>query len=87
MATLESLKKELEPYQNTLVIDDGFGVSLLLDVEDGVDDYYWVYAHWKRGVYRATCVGGWSPLKGVIPEKDYARLVSYWNKNIMHKAR
>ncbi len=39
MTTLESLKQELTPYQNTLVLDL-FEVVRLVDVIDGEDDFY-----------------------------------------------
>lgn len=83
--TLESLKNELEPYKNTLVIDEFDRVVRLVGVVDGEDDYYWVYDG-IRGVYWGSCVGGWIPLKGYIPEKNYNKMVSMWNLNHIEKA-
>lgn len=65
MATLSELQTELKPYQGTLVIDDFHKVVRLVDVIDAEDDYYWVYDD-HHGIYHASCVGGWIPLKGFI---------------------
>ena len=91
MATLEELKKELKPYKNTLVIADFFDLAVLVDVIDGDDednmicDFYWVFEKW-RGREFASCCGGWIPLKGFIPDRDYADLVKSWNMNRKIKA-
>jgi hypothetical protein len=82
---LEELRKELEPYRNTLVLDY-FDVVRLVDVVDGEDDYYWVYDDTKRGVHWSSCVGGWKPLKGVLKDEDYNELVRVWNLNNVEKA-
>ena len=84
MATLESLKKELEPYKNTLVIDN-FQIVRLVDVVDGKNDYYWVYDGY-RGEYWSSCVMDFIPLKGFIDDKKYSRLVNVWNLNNIEKA-
>lgn len=81
---LESLKKELEPYQNTLVLN-GFEVVKLVDIMDGEDDYYWVLDTWKQ-VIHSSCVIGWMPLKGVLSDKNYDELVRVWNLNHTEKA-
>ncbi|MCH8067807.1 MAG: hypothetical protein IID16_00840 [Candidatus Marinimicrobia bacterium] len=85
MTTLIKLQKELKPYKDTLVIGDLDNVVRLADVIDGDDDYYWVYDT-MRGITHASCVGGWIPLKGFIPSKDYDRLVVIWNYNNTEKA-
>lgn len=85
MNTLEDLKAEVEPYKNTLVIDDFSRVVRLVDVIDGDDDYYWVYDS-EKGIYYASCVGGWTPLKGFIEQENYDRLVRIWNLNNIDKA-
>lgn len=79
MVTLKELKEELEPYKNTLVLYY-FDVVRLVDVIDGEDDYYWVYDTHK-GIVHASCVSGWIALKGVLPDKEYKRLVNVWNLN------
>jgi hypothetical protein len=84
MTTLEDLKKELEPYRNTLVLDY-FDVVRLVDVINGEDDYYWVYDT-KQGIVHSSCVGGWTPLKGKIDDKNYNQLVRVWNLNHIEKA-
>lgn len=85
MNTLEDLKAEVEPYKNTLVIDDFSRVVRLVDVIDGDDDYYWVYDS-EKGIYYSSCVGGWTPLKGFIEQENYDRLVRIWNLNNIDKA-
>jgi len=84
MTTLEDLKKELEPYRNTLVLDY-FELVRLVDVIDGEDDYYWVYDT-KKGIVHSSCVGGWIPLKGKIEDENYDGLVRVWNLNNIEKA-
>lgn len=80
--------------KHQLVIDD-FKIVRLDDVEDGGDDYYWVYNQWvgmkgideqKTGKYQASCVGEFTPLKGIIPDDDYYRMVHIWNLNNYVKA-
>lgn len=77
--TLGSLRKEMEPYQGTLVLDL-FDVVRLVDVIDDEDDFYWVYDT-KKGIVHSSCVGGWIPLKGHIQDKSYENLVRIWNLN------
>lgn len=84
MTTLESLKQELTPYQNTLVLDL-FEVVRLVDVIDDEDDFYWVYDTFK-GTVHSSCVYKWIPLKGKIDEDRYNRLVGIWNLNNIEKA-
>lgn len=80
--------------KHQLVIDN-FKIVRLDDVEDGGDDYYWIYNQWvglkgmyeqKDGKYVASCAGEFIPLKGIIPDKDYNRLVYIWNLNNYVKA-
>ncbi len=82
---LRELKKELEPFRNTLVIDVFDKVVRLVDVVDDEDDYYWVYDS-RQGVYQSSCVCGWIPLKGFIKEKEYNEMIRVWNLNNMVKA-
>lgn len=85
MVTLESLKEELEPFKNTLVIDGFDKVVRLVEVVDGEEDYYWVYDSIK-GLYYSSCVGGWIPLKGFVEKEQYERMVRMWNLNNIEKA-
>ena len=85
MITLVDLKAELEPFKNTLVIDAFHKVVRLVDVVDGEHDYYWVYDSYE-GIYRASCVGEWIPLKGFIEQAKYDRMVHIWNLNNIEKA-
>lgn len=83
-ATLDSLKKELEPYKDTLVLDY-FEVVRLVDVFEDEDDFYWVYDSHK-GLVHSSCVVGWTPLKGTLGDEDYNELVRVWNLNNVEKA-
>lgn len=85
MINLESLKKELEPYKNTLVIGDFNNIVRLADVIDGEDDYYWVYDT-INGFVHSSCVCTWIPLKGFLEKGNYERLVHVWNLNNVEKA-
>jgi len=82
---LSDLKKELEPFKNTLVIGDFYRIVRLVDVVDGEDDYYWVYDT-INGTCYSTCVGGWIPLKGFIDKDKYDRMVHVWNLNKHRKS-
>ena len=85
MLTLEKLKTQLEPYKNTLVIDDFDSISRLVDVIEDEDDFYWVYDS-KNGIYHSSCVIDWIPLKGFIEQEKYERLVYTWNLNNEYEA-
>lgn len=79
MITLESLKEEMQPYKNTLVLDF-FKVVRLVDVIDGGDDFYWVYDT-NNGIVHSSCVTTWISLKDKLNKADYKRLVHVWNMN------
>jgi hypothetical protein len=79
--SLEKFKEEAAPYIGTLVIDEMWTVTKLIDVIDGEDDYYWVLKAPFKGTYYASCVGGWLPLKGKIEDSDYERLERIWKLN------
>lgn len=81
---LDSLKKEMEPYKDTLVLDY-FEVVRLVDVFEDEDDFYWVYDTHK-GLIHSSCVVGWIPLKGILIDKNYDELVRVWNLNNVEKA-
>ena len=86
MTTLKSLKKELEPYKNTLVLDF-CKIVRLVDVVEEPEDFYWVYAQWRLGkTTYSSCVMGWTPLKGNLPDKIYKQLVHNWNMNHVEQA-
>lgn len=79
MTTLKELKEELEPYKNTLVLSF-CEIVRLDDVVEEKDDFYWVYEEYKKVTY-SSCVFGWTPLKGNLPDNIYKKLVSHWNMN------
>ena len=85
MTELDNLRKELEPFRNTLVIADNFTLARLVDVIDGDTDYYYCYDG-IRGLFQESCVGMWTPLKGYIPDAQYKRMVAIWNRNNVEKA-
>lgn len=82
---LSVLKKHLEPYKNTLVINELNRVVRLVDVIETEIDFYWVYDTTK-GFVQDSCVGSWIPLKGFLRDNDYKKLVYEWNLNHMEKA-
>ena len=85
MTRLEQLRSELEPYKDTLVLDL-FKVVRLVDVVEDEDDYYWVFDS-ENGIYHSSCVGMWSPLKGILNNNEYKRLVDIWNLNHINHAK
>jgi len=87
----EAFKLEIEPYKNTLVINDLDEISCLIDVTDKFEsDYFYIYDSsrlWEKQEFSyQSCVGGFIPLKGFISEKNYNRMVSIWNLNHHNKA-
>lgn len=81
------IQKEFEKYGNTLVLDM-FEVVLFVGIESDDHDHYYVFQPCKGGgygndgkVYWASAVGTFYPLKGVLPDKQYERLVWLWNNN------
>lgn len=86
LTAFEKFKEELEPYKDTLVIDlHTSRVSRLVDVFEGEDDCYWIYN--RQGVtYNTSCFIEWVPLKGIIDQKKYERMVHVWNLNNAEKA-
>ena len=86
MLTLEELKKELEPYRNTLVLDF-CEIVRLVDVIEEPEDFYWKYERWSKGKANlSSCVMGWIPLKGNLPDEIYKSLVRNWNMNHVNQA-
>lgn len=83
MTELDKIKAEIEPYINTLVIADNYTVARLVGVVDGDLDYYWLYDGVK-GMFQESCCGGFTPLKGFIPNYEY--MVAIWNRNNIEKA-
>jgi hypothetical protein len=80
MITMDSLRAEVEPYKNTLVLDC-FDVVRLVGIAEDQSDFYYVYERFRQGIVWSSAVGGWTPLKGIIPENEYKRLVYIWNLN------
>lgn len=85
--TYKEILKDVEPYIGTLVMDM-FEVVLLVGVEADEHDFYYVYQpakgmgwHKDGKQYWSSCVGKHYNLKGVLPEKEYNRLVWLWNNN------
>lgn len=84
MTLLEEVRKEIEPYKGTLVLDWD-KVVLLKDVARDERDVYYVFGersgHRESKVYWSSCVCNFIPLKGYILEKKYQDLVRMWNLN------
>ncbi len=78
---IQDLKKILEPYKNTLVIDN-YVVKRLVSVEESEEDYYWVYDSIYDGITKSSCCGIFTPLKGVLSSDQYQKLVNIWNYNV-----
>jgi len=45
------------------------------------DDYYWVVLASDFRIVQSSCVGGFTPLYGVLSGFDYFQLASNWNLN------
>jgi len=83
--TLEELKKEVEPWINTLCITESFSIARMMDVIDGDDDFYYAFDTFT-GKELHSCVGTFIPLKGLVDEEKYDRMVRIWNLNNTEKA-
>lgn len=83
---LDELRKEMEPYKDTLVLNM-FEVVKLEGVEydpgdeEWPDDLFWVYRQLDGKVLWSSCVGKWIPLKGKLNKKDYNNLERLWDLN------
>jgi hypothetical protein len=88
---LEELRKEMEPYKDSLVLNM-FEVVKLEGVEydEGDDqwpsDFFWVYRQLDGKVLWSSCCGKWIPLKGKLNKKDYNNLERLWDLNY-HEAK
>jgi len=77
------IQKECNKHRNELAIY-GWGneIYLLLGWTDQYeDDYYYVYYSWKDGIKLASCVGGFTWLKGKISGFEYYRMEKVWFLN------
>lgn len=73
MATMEEIRKEVEPFIGTVVLDLGFQLGILHSVRDDVDqeDYYYeIENEWGERQFQ-SCVGRIIRLKGVLPDEEY----------------
>lgn len=75
----EQLKKDIEPYLNTLVLCDE-KLYVLTGIEEGNEDYYYVLTN-RDGIYKTSFVGGVLYLKDKLNSKEYERLVYIHNMN------
>lgn len=90
------LNNEIMNHKGELVIHEELHTIVRLDdVVDKVEDYYWVYNKWVglKGMYEendgkflSTCVCQHIRLKGFIPDKEYNRMLYFWNNNNYVKA-
>jgi len=69
----------LDKYIDTLVIDN-FKIVMLINLHEDPEDWYWEYFDLRES-YKSSAVGQCTPLKGIIPEDEYNRLVYVWNLN------
>lgn len=67
-----ALRKKAKPHLNTLVISV-LEIKRLKGVIDGEDDFYWEYET-EKGEELASCVMGFIPLKGALPDSDYEEI-------------
>ena len=80
---LRIIINEVEKYQDTLVLDLDV-VVILRGYEIGEEDYYYVFQKLRTDIYQSSCVGGFIPLKGFLPDVEYERLRSLFESNQRH---
>jgi len=82
-ANIEELKREAEPYINTLVISMfGYNICKLVDViEVPDDDIFWILIDDQERKHHQSCLISYYPLKGIIKDENYDELVRVWNLN------
>ncbi len=80
MVTLESLKEEVEPFKDTLVINACNKIVKLLGVSEDDDDFYWIYNNGNELEY-SSCALGWVELQKYLPEEVYNGILQTWNLN------
>jgi len=83
---LKNIKALVKKYKDTLVLDGHEVVILRGWVDDdtpGWEDYCWAYEEFgMMGHQRwSSCVMDFIPLKDVLAEKDYARLMNSFDLN------
>jgi len=71
----------VERHRGELVLDC-FDVVMLEDFKDVPDDDYYYVVSGKKGTYWTSCVGDLYPLKDVLPEDQYSRMLYIFNLNI-----
>lgn len=81
MRTIDKIRlEEMGSRQGELVISHN-QVVVLKDVGEDEFDCYWIFEEWGGREIWSSCVGGWTALKGFIPDKDYKQMVDLWEYN------
>lgn len=80
------MKEEFEKLRGQLVLVD-FRVALFVDIHYGRHGLYYKFAFESREVasYEASAYSP-IPLKGIIPDEEYNRMVYIWNNNNIYEA-
>jgi hypothetical protein len=73
-------KRFVSKHKGELVLDCFDVVRLDGFAEDDIDYYY--ICTGRRGEEWISCVGALYPLKGILPEKQYERLLKVFNLNV-----
>ena len=80
MDNLTIIKDFVNKHRGELVLDT-FDVVMLEGFEDVPDeDYYWIVTG-EKGTYWTSCVSVLYPLKNVLPEEQYNRMLEIYNLN------
>lgn len=79
MPTFKKHKQEIKPYLNTLVLLDFKVVKLIKAINHSEDIFNEFEVNGSKLL--ATCLIGFIPLKGILPESQYNELVRIWNLN------
>lgn len=77
---LKIITEFVATHRDELVLDM-FNVVMLKDFADDGDDYYYVVLG-SRGTYWTSCVGKLYPLKNVLPDDEYNRLLEVYKLNV-----
>jgi hypothetical protein len=77
--------KEVKKHKGELVLDFLEVVRLEgLDEEPVIvpEDFYYVFYSINKGRYLSSCAGGFTPLKGLIKDKDYKYIKRQFDLNV-----
>ena len=82
LGSRKRITKEINKHKGELVLDV-FEIVSLEGFHEDEEDYYYVFRSLYKGVFRSSCVGGFTPLKGRLKKEEYKELERLWELNVV----